>query len=231
MEKKINSTKKMEIKKEIILIIMGIFLISLVSASGHPGSIPPLPDHFYGNITLYGQSAPIGTLIEIYVGGIVEKNYNITQIGKYDLYVKTGETGELIEFKVNNKLARTSTRQGGKSTYLDLSVIKIISPPSGTSGGGGGSSGGGGGSIASPSSSSNSENTLPVNNSENNKTNIKKENKTKEQKNTGFGITGGVIGTLNSGKTIIAVVFLIILGIGVVLIKFKPLQKWTKKFS
>lgn len=235
MEKKINKTKKMETKKEIILVITSIFLISLVYAVPDFGSIPALPDNFKGNITLYGQSAPIGTLIGVYVAGIQDQTYNLTQTGKYDLYVKTGTLNDIIEFKIQDKIAGNSARQNGETILLNLELLNTPSAPapsSSSSGSGGGGSSGGGSSIISLSSSSNSENTQSLNNSKNNETNnIKEENKKEEQKNKGFGITGGVIGTLNSKKGIMAVVFFIVIGIGVILIKFKPLQKWTKKFS
>jgi len=231
MEKKIN----IKAKKEIVLIFLSVFFIGFVYAL----TPPPLPDHFIGNVIIDGQNASVGTQIEVYVGSVLESIYNVTEEGKYDLYVKTGGTGDTIEFKVQDKLAGDSTRQGGETVVLDLSLTTTTTttPPSssgssGGSGGGGrgggsGSSGGsssGGGIISPPSTTEISE---LESDPEGNTTQT---SETEEQGKTSFGITGAVVGFLDSGKGIIAIAFVIVLGIGMMLIKFKPL-KWIKKFS
>ena len=108
-------------KKEIILIFFSIFLISFVYAIDL-GVIPPIPDHFYGNVTLYGQKAAIGTQIKVYVDSMLESIYNITEAGKYDLYVKTGESNSVIKFVINGIISGDSTRQGGKIIPLNLEL-------------------------------------------------------------------------------------------------------------
>ncbi len=227
MEKKIN----IKAKKEIVLIFLSVFFISLVYALP---PIPPLPDHFIGNVTIDGQNAVVGIQISIYVDSVLESVYNVTEAGEYDLYVATGESSDSIEFKILDEIAGTSitpTRQGGKTIFMDLSVI--ITPPSppsssGSSGGGGGgggssgSSGGGGGFISPPttetsgSGSSSGEEVVQEESQE-----------IEEQGAIRSGITGAAIGFLGSGKGIIVITVLVILGAGVVLIKFKP-RKWTK---
>jgi len=224
MEKKIN----IKAKKEIIFIFLSVFFISLVYALP---PIPPLPDHFLGNVTINGQNAPVGTEIKVYVNNNLEDTVTINIVGKYDLYVKTGGTGDIIEFKVQDKLAGDSTRQGGETINLDLSLTTTTTtPPSGGSSGssGGGGGGGGGGSSGGSSSYSTSpQDTTPKNNSNFTELNLEEN---KEAQGVNLGITGGAIGSLGSGKGIIAIIFIIVLGIGVMLIKFKP-RKWTKRFS
>ena len=94
--------------KKVILLIAGFFLINLVFALP---PIPPLPDHFIGNVLIDGQNASVGTQIEVYVVSALESVYNVSEEGKYDLYVTTGETGNLIELKISDILAGSSTRQ------------------------------------------------------------------------------------------------------------------------
>lgn len=126
--------------KKIIFIVMGLFLVSLVCAA------PPIPNHFMGNVTIYGEDALIGTEIMVYVAGNLETTYSTTQLGEYDLYVKTGNINDDIEFKIKDKLAGNSTRTTGETIILNLEisdtpispVISPVSPPASPSGGGGG---------------------------------------------------------------------------------------------
>ena len=129
--------------KKIIFIVMGLFLVSLVCAA------PPIPNHFMGNVTIYGEDALIGTEIMVYVAGNLETTYSTTQLGEYDLYVKTGNINDDIEFKINDKLVESSTRTTGETIILNLEisdspapvispVISPVSPPASPSGGGGG---------------------------------------------------------------------------------------------
>jgi len=228
MEKKINFETKINLKakKEIILIFFTIFLIGFVYAVGLP---PPLPDHFIGNVTIDGQNAPIGTQISIYVNSTLKPIYSISEAGKYDLYITTGEFNDSVIFKIQDRLAGNATRQGGKTIYRDLSITTTSSGDSGGSSGGGGGGGGGGGSsgssagIISPSSTTNES----ASGSEDDTTQT---SKTIGQKSSTTGITGAVIDFLGSGEGMIIVLVILILGIGVMLIKFKA-PKWKRKFS
>ncbi len=142
METKINE----KAKKEIILIFFSVFLISLVYAGAPPGSgsIPPLPDHFIGDVTINGQNAPVGTQISIYVNSTLEGSILTTVVGEYDLYIKTGSINNTIEFKILDKIAGSDIRGWGETTFLNLSITTTLSSPppspSGGSGGGGGGS-------------------------------------------------------------------------------------------
>ena len=250
MEKKINF--KTKAAKEIILIIICLFSISLVCAA------PPIPNHFMGNVTIYGEDALIGTEIMVYVAGNLETTYSTTQLGEYDLYVKTGESGgEAITFMINDKLAEeSSTRTNGEVIILNLEisdspapVISPVSPPASPSGGGGG---GGGGTTTywtcvqwnDWSECSNEEQTRTcaekvecsfsekVNLSETKNcalNSVEIENKISSdeiQETTAPGITGAVTGFVKTGKGIgLVFVFLIIVfGIGVITLKKKALK-------
>ena len=218
--------------KKIIFIVMGLFLVSLVCA------VPLVPNHFMGNVTLYGEKAPIGTEISVFVDGNLEFIYNVTQQGKYDLYVTTGSSTDAITFMINDKLAGSSTRTNGEVIILNLTisdspipVIPPASPPASSSGGGGGGGGGGTPSTVKDLSSdliasNNSDLNLEVQDSES-------EIKLTEDKvhSAGF-LTGAAIGTVDFMQSKTGVfVFIVFVGLGIILIKFKPLKKWIKKIQ
>ncbi|HEA46601.1 MAG TPA: hypothetical protein ENH99_02360 [Candidatus Pacearchaeota archaeon] len=213
--------------KKIILLIVGLFLINLVYALGPP-PMPPLPNHFTGDVTINGQNAPIGTPISIYVDSTPEGTVLTTIVGEYDLDVRTGSTDDVIEFKIQNILAGSGIRSWGETILLDLSITTAPSSPPPSSGGGGGGSGGGGGGIISPPQPQAAETGGSSSGSEENTTQTR-ETKEQEATNTA-GMTGAVIGFLESGKGTAAIVIVIILVIGVILIKFGP-QKWKKSSS
>ena len=234
--------------KKIIFIVMGLFLVSLVCAA------PPIPNHFMGNVTIYGEDALIGTEIMVYVAGNLETTYSTTQLGEYDLYVKTGNINDDIEFKINDKLVESSTRTTGETIILNLEisdtpispVISPVSPPASPSGGGGG------GATTywtcvqwnDWSECSNEEQTRTcaekvecsfsekVNLSETKNcalNSVEIENKISSdeiQETTAPGITGAVTGFVKTGKGIgLVFVFLIIVfGIGVITLKKKALK-------
>lgn len=217
-------------KKKIILVVFGLFLINLVCAVPNLGSIPPIPDHFYGTVIIDGNNTSAGTQINVYVGGILEENYNMTQAGQYNLYVNAGSIGEVIEFKISDKSAGTSTRQGGETVYLNLAITTTSTETTTTtsSGGGGGSSGGGGGggssvsSVTTPITSSQSDSSEPETGDS---TEIQEAEQTSEKISPS--ITGAVTNFLKSEKNLTIIGALVLIVIGAMLIKFKP-RKWKR---
>jgi len=219
----------METKKIILLAFVCLTLFSFVSA------VPPIPDHFSGNVLIDNQNAPIGTEIKVYVSGVLEKTYTVSTEGKYNIYILSGEINDLIEFKILDKSASDpQTRQGGENINLNLTTIStvVVAPPASTPTSSDGSSGGGGGGGGSSSSSS----IITKNEIIQNETDLENPSSTEineikdldEYDEKTIGITGAAIGFFGSNKgiTVIAII-LIILGIGVVLIKFKR-RKWKK---
>lgn len=242
MEKKIN----FHAKKGMILVVFSVFLISFVSAAQPSlGSMPPLPDYFFGDVNIDGNEALIGTDIEIYVNSSLEKTYVMDKKGEYDLYVKSGNSGDEIKFKIQDILAASlQERQGGAKENLDLSISTVSSNPSssGSSGGSGGGSSGGGGSGGSSgesvSDSGSTANTFEdsykditeISNEQNDSGNETEETDSEEISENLFGITGAVIGFAKSKSGIGLIIGLFaLLGIGVFYInKIKPL-KWKKE--
>lgn len=112
----------MENKKKIGIFFVSLFFVTLVYAQ-----VPPdLPDHFKGNLIVNGENAPIGTSIKIYVNSKLEDTIESTVLGKYDLYVKTGNSGNQIKFYANEIEAGTATRQSGKNVDLNLEIESTL---------------------------------------------------------------------------------------------------------
>lgn len=102
--------------KNIIVILVFLFTIATVIA------YPPIPDTFKGNILIDNIQAPAGTEIKVYVDNILEDTITTTTLGKYDLYVKTGNSNDEIKFIINNIEAAKDKRQNGKTIILNLEV-------------------------------------------------------------------------------------------------------------
>lgn len=124
----------------VTIILTGLVLALPVSA------LLQLPHAFYGNITIDGEPAPIGTVVEARCQGAkVGINGNpimTTEVGKYgsesELGVKLIVQGEdidgnpLISFYIDGHLAdQTYTWQTGEITRLDLSVTISTAPENG----------------------------------------------------------------------------------------------------
>jgi hypothetical protein len=126
-------------------IILGLCLAFLLLCFTSPVSaqpIPLLPHAFYGNVTIGGEQAPVGTLIEARgehivspppdpVTGLTGNPVWTTEVGKYGggdnpLAVQGTEElmdGETVEFYINNvKADQNAEFHSGETTQLDLSV-------------------------------------------------------------------------------------------------------------
>jgi len=106
----------MESKKKIAFIILSLFLVKLVYALAPPD----IPDHFKGILIIDDQDAAIGTEIEIYVNSVLE-GISITLVeGEYDLFVKSGNSGDEIKFIINGIETGNIERKGGETIIFDL---------------------------------------------------------------------------------------------------------------
>ncbi len=156
----------------IITIIIFTLLVANISISS-ADSVPPLPNTFSGTIKFVNSSgqfnAPVGTLIEAYIGNVLKGNTTIITAGRYSIDVigTNDDDGEDIIFKVVNVISEQKAVFNiniSPPQTLDL-IINLAeqvtptptptTPPSG--GGGSSSSGGGGGGGTSGESYSNIE--------------------------------------------------------------------------
>ncbi|MCL0064235.1 Ig-like domain-containing protein [Dehalococcoidia bacterium] len=123
--------------KRLVCLLAGLFLLVSFLATPVVASVPPLPQAFWGYLTINGEPAPVGTTVEARVqGGLVGIPGNpliTTQVGKYGgpgpfdpkLIVQGDiEPGAIIEFYVNGfKADQTYEFTPGGITRLDLSVV------------------------------------------------------------------------------------------------------------
>ena len=131
-----------------------LLLLALLVAPAHAQPIPPLPHPFYGDLTIGGNPAPVGTIISAGVAGEECGSITTTEVGKYGspdplepkLIVQGDiQDGETIEFYVNGVKADQTHPfdSGADPTRLDLTApAEALSPSPIQGGGGGGGSGG-----------------------------------------------------------------------------------------
>ena len=132
------------------------FVLIALAAPVYAEDIPALPEAFYGNLSINGNPAPIGTIVEAVGTGVrtgIEGNPIITTVtGAYGSSNPLGTKlvvqgdiadGTLIQFYVNNVLAaQTAVWHSGTASQLNLTVtiaaptITGISPNSGSTTGG-----------------------------------------------------------------------------------------------
>ena len=84
----------------ILMMLSG--MVAMVSADG----AAPIPNEFYGTVTLNGADAPVGTVINAYIDGESIGTIEVTTAGKYGEmpglnYLKVnGNDGEIISFTI-----------------------------------------------------------------------------------------------------------------------------------
>ena len=224
----------MYMKKQIALIFCLVFLIGIVSAT----DINKVGD-WWGTVTINGAYAD-GEDVSAYINNVKVARATVGAIQpNYYLIHVEGNEGDDVIFKVNGKEATTQSWSKGDHE-LDLEVVidtntneETTSTPSSPSPSSGSPS-------SSPSSSSYPTTTQTPN--DDGTINLKFETQEDEivdlpsdetQGTIKPGITGSAIGFAKTGKGIglIFAFLIIVFGIGVIAIKFKPLKKWTKKSS
>jgi hypothetical protein len=126
-------------KAVIFIAVVGLLVLGVVPV--YAQSVPPLPHAFHGHVTINGNSAPAGTIVEARGQGVrtgIEGNpIRTTQVGKYGSpdplepkLIIQGDIreGTTITFYVNNySTGETATWRSGVTTQLNLSVV--IPPP------------------------------------------------------------------------------------------------------
>ena len=134
----------MIISKVVYRIILSLFMVSLLLYGVSTVYAQPMafPHQFYGDVTIGGEAAPLGTVVSAKVDGIESGYVTTWELGKYgwglpgapdydyqaNLLVQ-GEhigNGDLIEFYVNGvKADQTSTFQSDTKTSLDLTAASM----------------------------------------------------------------------------------------------------------
>ncbi len=98
---------------------------------------PPLPCSFFGNVTVDGDPAPVGTVVTALIGGSECGSLTTIESGRYGgdeawdqkLLVEAGEAdvGQTITFRVNGAPAReTATYTPGAIQNLNLTACGVV---------------------------------------------------------------------------------------------------------
>lgn len=118
----------------VVVVLMGI-AISVAEAQGERGGAPVFPCTFYGNVTIDGKSAPVGTEITAKMDNKTCENITVKEKGRYGgpgkfdpKLVVSGaaeDENKIISFYVNGtKAEEAGTWNSGRVKHLDLSVKK-----------------------------------------------------------------------------------------------------------
>ena len=127
-------------KATIFVILMFLFVLCAIPA--HADGIPALPHAFYGNVTINGSAAPVGTLVEARGEGVltgIEDNPVVTTVAgiygtsnpfEHRLIVQGNILdGATLSFYVNGvPTGQTAVWHSGELTRLDI-ALSIAAPP------------------------------------------------------------------------------------------------------
>lgn len=95
-------------------------------------AVLPLPAAYYGNVTVHGEPAPVGTIITAKIMGVEKGEITTTRRGIYgekprdeSLVVQGGAEGDLVHFYVNGVPAREKVPwvEGDGPKAVDLTVV------------------------------------------------------------------------------------------------------------
>ena len=140
--------------------ILVLVLLLILCTSAYPvcaEEVPPLPHAFYGTVKdINGNGAPVGAVVQAFVGGIERGSITVTDAGKYGSENPGGakllvqgdiEDGSEITFYIKGVPAKeTATFESGEVTLLDLTASAAFPSNGGGDNGGDDDVGGGGGS-------------------------------------------------------------------------------------
>ncbi|MFB6093306.1 MAG: PGF-pre-PGF domain-containing protein [Haloquadratum sp.] len=147
-----------------LVVATGAVLPAAVAAQ-EGGGAPTVPAAYYGDVTVNGKPAPVGTVIVAIVDGERHGSITVTKRGQYGgpgaldekLVVEGADPDDRVSFRVRGVAAEQTVRwESGDVREVDLTFTGVPEESSGGggSGGGGSGAGGGGGAPAAPGSGS-----------------------------------------------------------------------------
>lgn len=101
--------KKADSIRSVLIILLSIILIlSGPTVMASSDEIPPVPNKFYGNISINGEWASVGTVIEAYIDNELHSEDYGVQDGQYYIFVTgiNSDEGKTITFKVNEETSK-----------------------------------------------------------------------------------------------------------------------------
>jgi hypothetical protein len=125
------------------IFIAGVCLLLLCAVPAYGQEVPPLPHAFYGDVTINGNPAPVGTQVEARGEGVrtgIPGNPIVTtEVGKYGSADPLGTKlvvqgniadGATLTFYVNGvSTGQTATWHSGETSRKDLAVTITVVPP------------------------------------------------------------------------------------------------------
>ena len=124
---RISDDKRLSMKMLITAsIVLSIFLV--LSGTVSAEDYPTLPNRFSGDVTLNGAPAPVGTVIDAYIGGDFRGNVTVETAGKYIWLGVEGsslDNGSTITFVVDGVDAVQTVEwiEGSGQRSLDLTAL------------------------------------------------------------------------------------------------------------
>lgn len=124
--------------KKFLFSILSVALFLPITALGQ-GTPPPLPLLVYGDITINGSAAPIGTIVSIEKENTEIARVAIVTTGKYSTQIASSYAGSLLSYKVDGSLVIQKTAANPATKASDKIDLTVGSAPVVVSSGGGGS--------------------------------------------------------------------------------------------
>lgn len=112
--------------------LISLMLLALMLGISQPAHAqpPPMPQGFYGSVTIDGNPAPPGTTVSVHIGGTEVASATTDAQGMYSCTV-SGTSGAPVGFYVNGVQSQQSyTLSSGAVTNLNLSTGAASPPPS-----------------------------------------------------------------------------------------------------
>lgn len=133
-------TKKLSTILGLGVVVLITLSLSVAGAQAQEGGPPVLPCAFYGNATIEGNPAPVGTEIIAKIDDKISGNITVPEAGKYGgpggfdpklVVVGTAEDeNKILSFYVDGtKAEENATWNSGEVKHLDLSVKKAGAGP------------------------------------------------------------------------------------------------------
>ena len=122
-----------------VILVLAIAVVAAPLAPSQLSAQPALPHLFYGTLYADGAPAPVGTVVEAKVNGVVRGTITTTEVGIYatftfnPLLVQGVANGATIVFYANGaECSPTAIFQAGSHTELNLTVTGPPPTPSPT---------------------------------------------------------------------------------------------------
>ena len=127
MDSRIDNGNRLNMKMLVAAsIVLSIFLV--LSGTVSAEEYPTLPNRFSGDVTLNGNPAPVGTVIDAYIGGDLRGNVTVETVGTYVWLAVEGssiDNGSTITFTVGGVDANQTETwiEGSGQRALDLTAL------------------------------------------------------------------------------------------------------------